>query len=102
MGKSRFYVDIFILRKGREVVKTQEALLTRFYPQSKSSYEQGKRVSKGIDQHFSYFSTDFRSSYYDYLYKSSLRGGELIEKSLTSRKIRIKGSVWNLQLSRVL
>ncbi len=75
------------------MVTTQAALLTPSYPQSKSSYQQGKRVSKGIHQHFSYFSTDFRSSYYDYLYKSSLRGGELIEKSLTSRRIRIKGSL---------
>jgi len=93
VGKSRFYVDIFILRKGREVVKTQEALLTRFYPQSKSFYQQEKWVSKGVDQHFSYFSTAFGASYYDYLNKSSCRGGELLEKSLTSRRIRIKGSV---------
>jgi hypothetical protein len=93
VGKSRFYVDIFIAKEERGMALRNTSLMALFYPQSKSSYEQSKRVSKGIDQHFSYFSTDFRSSYYDYLYKSSLRGGELIEKSLTSRRIRIKGRV---------
>lgn len=92
-GKVPLLCGYLYFKEGGEVVTAQAALLTSSYPQSKSSYQQGKRVSKGIDQHFSYFSTDFRSSYYDYLYKSSLRGGELIEKSLTSRRIRIKGSV---------
>ena len=63
------------------------------YPQSKGFYQQGKRVSKAVDQHFSYFSTALSASYYDYLYKSLCRGGELAEKSLTSRRMRIKGSV---------
>jgi hypothetical protein len=93
VGKSRFYVDIFIAKEERGMALRNTSLMALFYPQSKSFYQQEKWVSKGVDQHFSYFSTAFGASYYDYLYKSSCRGGELLEKSLTSRRIRIKGSV---------
>lgn len=61
------------------------------YPHTRALYQQEKRVNNGADQPLFLLSTVFPSSYYDYLYKSYLRGGELQEKSLTSREIRIKG-----------
>jgi len=93
VGKSLFYVDIFTVRRGWGMLLGTTSYSAFFYPQSKGFYQQGKRVNKAVDQHFSYFSTGLNASYYDYLYKSLCRGGELTEKSLTSRRMRIKGSV---------
>ena len=63
----------------------------RTYPHIRAFYQHEKKVNTSVDQPLFLLSTVFTSSYYDYLYKSYVRGGELQEKSLTSREIRIKG-----------